>query len=185
MHLDLPDLVTMSASELRALHDRGHRIALADVEGFLFEGLNLSHPRLLRRLTWSKFAKTFYRDPRTSRVRGWNEAVEQTPLDEAWSPRTRRGQRIVYGHYEVTDDDRTDHPTGLLIRYDARAGSSPSRLDASRTLYDPLVALHPDSGDLLLGYTYVSAGRFRLNTPTWFALRRGPELDHIAPRPRG
>lgn len=175
----LADLARMNHTALQALHRNGHPVRLGDVAGFAFDGINLSHPRVVRRLTWTKFTKTFHREP-SGRVRGWNEGVEQDGLDAPWTPRSRRGRRIVYGHYDVTESDR-----GLMIRYSNRAGSAPTRLDASRTLYDPLVSLAPNNADLLLGYTFCSVGPLRLNTPTWFALRRGRALDFIASRPSG
>ena len=170
----LTDLTGLKHAELEALHRDGNPVRLADVSGFTFDGINLTRPPFVRRLTWTKFTKTFHQDP-SGQVRGWNEGVEQNGLEAPWTPRSRRGQRVVYGHYDVTEAE-----CGLTIRYSTRAGSPPARLDPSRMLFDPLVSLDPNTADLLLGYTYWSVGRLRLNTPTWFALRRGHALDFIA-----
>ena len=53
-------------------------------------------------------------------------------LDAQWEPRSRRGRRIVYGHYDVTESER-----GLLIRYSTRAGATPPPRCLTNALRSP------------------------------------------------
>ena len=55
-------------------------------------GTSLGLPALVEKLTWKTFQKTFYRDPRTGRLLGWNVRLEQDGLDAPSRPRlkTRR-----------------------------------------------------------------------------------------------
>jgi hypothetical protein len=63
---------------------------------------------------------------------------------------------------------------GLLLDYGL--GKNP-RLDPTRLLRDPLVALAPGDAQVLLGCSLVVAGPARLTTPSYFLLERHAPLD--------
>jgi hypothetical protein len=53
-------------------------------------------------------------------------------------------------------------------------------LDPSRAIRDPLVSLRPGSAEVLLGRTYAAVLGGWLGTPSYFALVRSPDLQHLA-----
>jgi hypothetical protein len=157
------DLVGASRRELAALARAGAAFDPAALADARYDGISLGLPRLVERLTWTKFAKAFHRDPATGAVRGWNVRVVQDELDRPWRPRMRGGEPVTFGHFAVTVRDG-----GVVLDYGA--------------IRDPLVALA--GTDVLLGRSVlVIAGR-TIDTPSWFVLRRAGALDHVAPRPQ-
>ena len=157
------DLVGASRRDLAALARTGAAFDPAALAGARYDGISLGLPRLVERLTWTKFAKAFHRDPATGAIRGWNVRVVDDGLDQPWRPRTRRGVPVTFGHFAVTVRDG-----GVVLDYGA--------------IRDPLVALA--GSDVLLGRSLlVIAGR-TIGTPSWFVLRRAGALEHVAPAPQ-
>jgi hypothetical protein len=154
MTLDIRDLVGTPRRDLAALAARGDRFDPAALAGWTYDGISLGLPRVIERLTWTKFAKAFARDDGGA-LRGWNIRIEQDALDRPWVPRRRRGVPITFGHFAVA----------------TRAGRV--ELDYG-WIRDPLVALA--GPDILLGTTYVVAGPLAIPTPSWFVLRRGEPI---------
>jgi hypothetical protein len=149
----------------------GHPVdpdALRDRE---FRGVSLGLPRFVEKLTWKKFKKVFVTGPEG--ITGYNEAVEQNPLDAPWISKTRRGTPVRYGYYHLRTCDGLrvprDWDRGLVIDY----GPPAAALDPMRFVKDPLVSLNPGSVDLLLGVSYADLGPLKLPMPTWFALMPG------------
>lgn len=170
------DLLHMSRAELMGLLRNGHAIDADALEGHTYNGVSLGLPRLVERLTWKKFGKTFYRDPDTGVLRGWNVRMMQTPLTEPWRPRLKGSAPVTFGPYHVTHPEGgEDYDAGLTIDYSCggRARSAMARLR------DPIVAVNPGSADLLLGWTYVDLGGPRLGTPSFFSLQRGDRLRYV------
>jgi hypothetical protein len=160
----------------------GHPVDPAALEGWAFKGTSLGLPRLVERLTWKTFQKTFYRQPETGRLVGWNVRLEQDGVDAPSRPKRRRGVPVTTGHYEVIAPAGVPAPKGfdrgLLIDY----GREPkSAVDAMRFAKDPLVAVEPGNMDLLLGVTYLVFGARCVETPTYFLLEREHRLDFVPP----
>jgi hypothetical protein len=150
------DLVGASRDELAALaRDRGRPFDRALLAGRRYDGISLGLPRIALRLTWTKFAKQFHREPGTDRIRGWNVRIEQDSLDLPWRPRRRRdGNHVTFGHFDVVSRD------GVVV-LDYRI----------RVLRDPLVALGDgDGADVLLGWSELAFGIASVTTPSWFVL---------------
>ena len=172
----------MRRADFLALDGAGLQAALAD--GFAIEeralddsqyrGISLGLPRAVEALTWKTFRKTFHRDPRLGRLRGWNVRLEQTGLDGPSRPLD------TFGHYAITALDRTPRPCGpgLLIDYSA------GRRGPLWRLRDPIVAVHAGSVELLLGWSFVDLGPLQLPTPSYFLLEREGPLEAIVPAPR-
>jgi len=179
MSVTRDQLLGMTRRELAALLANGHPIESRALDDTAYRGISLGLPRWAERLSWKTFQKTFHRDPSTGRLRGWNVRVEQRGLDAASVPKIRNGVPFTFGHYDVVDlpgGAPRGIRRGLLIDY-TPAGGLASRIR------DPLVALREGSAELLLGWSYVDLGFFRLPTPSYFALEREGQLDTIAPSP--
>jgi hypothetical protein len=176
-----------SNDELREHIVRGHPIDPRALEGWAYRGTSLGLPKLVERLTWKTFQKTFHREPATGRLVGWNVRLEQDGIDAPSRPKVRRGRPVTEWFYEVIEPAGVPTPRGfdrgLLIDY--------SRMDNPtgpvRITKDPLVALHGGSADELLGVSYlVIAGRC-IETPTYFTLEREHRIEHVPfddPAPR-
>jgi hypothetical protein len=156
------DLIGRSRRELAALARTGAPFDPAALAGARYEGISLGLPRLVERLTWTKFAKAFHRDPASGRLRGWNIRVVQDALDQPWRDRTRDGVPVTFGHFAV--ERRGDE---VVLDYGV--------------IRDPLVALA--GTDVLLGRSLVAVAGVVVGTPSWFVLRRAGPVDHVPPAP--
>ena len=146
-------------------------------------------PGWIERLSWKTFQKVFHRDPKTGALRGWNVRLKQTGLDGESVPLTnRQGEPRTFGHYHVVPLTSRPLPRrrrlerGLLIDYGLGRNG---RLDPIGRLRDPIVAVNPDSAELLLGWTYADLGLARVGTPSFFTLEREGPLSHRVAPPRG
>ncbi len=164
------EICALDHAGLAALMARGHGIDERALDDSQYRGISLGLPRFVEKLTWKTFRKTFHRDPKTGRLRGWNVRLEQTGVDGPSIPRKS------FGHYELTPLGRTPRPCGpgLLIDYSRGSRGLVGRMR------DPLVAIHDGSVDLLLGWSYVDLGRWHLSTPIYFLLMREGPLETIA-----
>ncbi len=173
------DLRTASTRELRDAIVHGHPVDPRDLEGWVYRGTSLGLPEVIERLTWKTFQKTFYREPRTQRLVGWNVRLEQDGIDAPSRPKLRGGRPVTEWHYEVIPPAGVPMPPGfdrgLVIDY----GREPNPPGIVRLTKDPLVALAPGSADALLGVSYlVIAGRC-VETPTYFTLEREQPIVHV------
>lgn len=178
---ELPDsLLALRTGDLAALLRAGHPIDPASLEGGAYRGVSLGLPAWIERLSWKTFQKTFYRDPSTGALRGWNVRVEQRGLHAPTVPLLRRGVPWTFGHYEVRPAGGYRPPRGfdrgLIIDYGR--GANP-RLDPTRRMRDPLVALREGSVEWLLGMSYVDLFGLALSTPSYFVLRREGPITHV------
>jgi len=175
----LNDLVEMDADGLDRVMRNGHPIDEDVLANREYDGVSLNLPAVVVKITWVKFAKVFHREEDGS-LRGWNCKVDQTPLTEPWVLTLEKGAPITYGYYRVTAcaDYRMPRPYDAGLMLDYGLGGNP-RLDPSRRVRDPIVAVNEGSSELLLGWSYVDAGVTTVGTPSFFALRRGVELSHV------
>jgi hypothetical protein len=158
----------------------GHPIEPAALEGWAYRGTSLGLPRIAERLTWKTFQKTFYREPGTGRLVGWNVRLEQDGVDAPSRPKVRRGRPITEWHYEVVPPGAVRHKPagfdrGLMIDYSLGA-NPPGVIQLSK---DPLVALRAGSADELIGVTYLTIAGVCVETPTYFTLEREHRIDHV------
>lgn len=162
------DVLRGSARDRAAMLAEGRAIDPAALPGS-YRGTSLGLPKWVERATWTTFRKVFAR-AEGGRVRGWNVRVEQEPPHHA---RIKGGLPWVFGHYEVVPLQPTECPLdvreGVLLDYGQ--GDNP-RLDPTRLVRDPIVALEPGSVDALLGWTYVRVLGRSVGTPSWFLLER-------------
>jgi hypothetical protein len=161
-------LCALHRSDLELLFREGQVVDPETIVGYRYRGVSLGLPEWIERLTWKKFAKTFYRHA-SGAVRGENLRIEQDELAKPWRVQTKKGQQLRFGPYELAREGSSDH-----VEIDYSRGSQ--GLSPLRRLRDPLRRLD-EQGDLLLGASLVDLGfGRRLATPSWFLLERDQEL---------
>ena len=162
----------LDADGRRHAFAEGTPVAPADLSGHEYLGVSLGLPSFVDKIAWKTFIKAFHTDD--SGIRGWNIRLVQNGLHGPFEPMISKGRPLTFGHFRVEKDG-----DGLLLNYGA--GDQNSAFDPVRALRDPVVAI---SGDptLLLGYSALAMGPFRLSTPSWFTLRRLRPLSHVPPR---
>lgn len=127
-----------------------------------------------------KFKKGFYlddlsRDPVLG-INGYNVRIHPNMLGEPWIDKTRKGEPIRHGWYEVypvsLSEADNKYPNALLMNY----GLSPKNflLDPERVLREYLVQVYPDNPDLLLGKSFAAVGPMRQSL-SYFVLERHNE----------
>lgn len=180
----MTEVQALRGASRRALRQRiaeGHRVDAAALEGWAYRGTVLGMPRLLERATWQTFQKTFYRQPDTGRLVGWNVRLHQDGVGAPSRPLTANGVPVTTWPYEVVDPAGTPVPPGfdrgLLIDYGPFAGV----VDSMRVVKDPLVALEPGNADTLLGVSFLSLGGRCVETPTYFMLEREHPITFVPP----
>ena len=170
------DIWKMSSRDLAALIANGHRIAHTALPGN-YRGVSLGLPAWIDAIAWKVFRKSFQRDPdRPDRIIGHNVRMQQPeellPLHASPPPKPilRGGRPLTFGPFAVRalPEHTPFHcRAGLLLDYGA---SHPFWHPLAR-LRDPIVAIQPDSVDLLLGASYLSLG-LSVRTPSYFTLER-------------
>lgn len=179
------DFWELSRRELRQALARGFPIDPGTLDDTEYKGTSLGLPAWIERLTWKKFKKVFHRDPVNGLLRGWNVRLEQNDLAEPCIPLIKRGEPFTFGHYVVVDPKERRVPAhagrGLLIDYGL--GLNP-RLDPMSLLRDPIVCVNEGDPRLLLGWSYLDLGWFRLGTPSFFTLEYDGPLGHRQRPPR-
>lgn len=173
-------LRTASSRELRARIVEGHPVDPEALEGFVYRGTSLGLPRLVEKLSWKIFQKTFYRDAPTGRLLGWNVRLHQDGLDAPSRPIVKDGNPVCVWHYEVIEPRGVPTPKdfdrGLIIDY-SRAQNP--WFDTIRWVKDPLVALAPGNYDELMGVSYAVVGGVCIETPTYFTLERERRITYV------
>jgi hypothetical protein len=179
------DLIGLTRPALRQALAAGHPVdpsALNDTE---YRGISLGLPAWVERLSWKKFKKVFHRDPESGALRGWNVRLEQNELDGPCVPLEKKGEPFTFGHYVVVDPEGRRVPKGadrgLLIHYGLGRNA---RFDPMSFLRDPIVCVNEDDPTLLLGWSYLDLGWFRLGTPSFFTLEYDGPLSHRVKPPR-
>ena len=183
--LTLDDLLTLGAPALRAIMDAARPLDLDDLAGRVYLGVDLSLPKPLT-LLWKTFRKTFYRDPTTGAVRGWNVRMEQTGVGGARVPkRGRDGAPITFGHYVVRDGATLRWPSGYQCAHYLDYGvAGNARTDPARFACTPLVAVNEGSSALLLGWEIMRVGPRLMPLPLYWALQADGPLDGVVEPPR-
>lgn len=92
----------------------------------------------------------------------------------------RDGQPRTCWHYRVVDPAGREAPrgcaNGLPIGYTPDGG-------LLTRVCDPLGAVNQGSVELLLGWSYIDLGLFRVGTSSYFLLEREGPLQHVASTP--
>lgn len=179
------DFLHVGRRELEKALANGHPIDPLTLDDTEYKGTSLGLPGWVERLSWKKFKKVFHRDPKTNLLRGWNVRLEQNALDAECIPLTKGAETITFGHYLVVDPATRRVPAGadrgLLIDY---GRGNNSRFDFTNLLRDPIVCVNEGDPKLLLGWSYLDFGWFRVGTPSFFTLEYDGPLAHRVTAPK-
>jgi hypothetical protein len=179
--LTLDDLLQMSGRDLHAIVARAAPLDVAALEGHQYHGVDLSLPPWMNRLLWKTFRKTFYRDPDSGALRGWNVRMEQHGIDGPRVPmRLRDGEVRSFAHYEVRSAEGLAFPRGWKGAHylDYGVVGNPFGEDLG---YTPLVTVNEGDMSLLLGWEVMKLGPLFLPLPDYWALRLEGPIDAIVP----
>ncbi len=166
----IDELRRLTRRELSARLAGGRPVHSSALAGWTYRGTTLGLPRLVERLTWQTFQKTFHRRPENDEVVGWNVRLHQDGLGAPSRPRRASGRPRCVWPYVVTDT-----PSGLVIDYRPFA----PRLDPLRWTTDPVVALTSSPHGPLLGVSQLELFGATLETPTFFALEREAPISFV------
>lgn len=179
--LELDDLLTMSARDLRTIMDRGHPIDPEAMAGRQFLGTDLSLPALGQKLLWQTFRKALVRDDEHGDVRGWNVRMEQRGIHGAQVPMRRKdGEPKTFAHYRVRSAAGIHWPRGWrgTHYFDYSIAGNPLAESLGCT---PVVAVNEGRSDLVLGWEIFRVGGRFLAPPLYWAIRDDGPVDFVAP----
>jgi len=172
-------VLRLDARGLAAALAQGHPVRPEELVDFEYRGISLNLPGLVERLTWKTFVKAFVRDGATGQLRGWNVRLRQEGIDGPVTPLLRGGEPFCFGPFAILAHDGRGAPRpcapGVLLDY----GQGSRKLDPTRALRDPLVALRPGDPTFLLGWSYVALGGLTFGTPSFFLLERLGPPRHV------
>ena len=183
--IELEDMVKMSPAEVAEVFRNGHPIKTEELDNTQYMGVDLSMPAWFHKYFWKTFRKTFYRDPQTGVLRGWNVKMEQTGWTGEQTPkRNKKGEELAFGHYEVRSAVGKKFPKGWqgADYLDYGVAGNPA-LDPAGLGYCPLVAVNEGSTDLLLGWEVFKVGGLFIPLNDYWLLKRDGTLATIQPRP--
>ena len=179
--ITLDDLLAMSHQQVKAVFAQGHPIPPGALDNTQYRGVDLSLPDFIHKLLWLEFRKTFYRDPATGVLRGWNVKMEQVGWKNPGVPkRKKNGELQSFGHYQLLPAKGLKFPGAWqgadYLNYDVPGNSA---FDVYHFGYCPLVAVNEGDADLLLGWEVFKIGSLFIPLPDYWALQREGSLDEI------
>lgn len=182
--LKLEDLMEMSGAQLHRVMEEGTSPDEKLLEGQLFLGVDLSLPPLANRILWKTFAKTFWRDPESPELRGWNIRVEQRGVGGEMVPLVGGdGHPRTFGHYRLRSARGMRFPRGWRGAACLDYGAGGNRWwDLARFGLTPIVAVNRGESDLLLGWEVLRVAGGLVALPDYWALCRvGPVKETVSP----
>jgi hypothetical protein len=169
---DVAVVLSLSRAALRERMRAGFPVARDCLADTAWLGVSLGLPRWAERLSWKTFSKCFVCQPGTGALTGFNVRLRQDGIGAEPVPMRRNGRAITFGHFEVVATPPagpgSDLPEGLTLDY-GRGGNgwwNPISL-----LRDPIVALGPEPGAPMLGWSWLALGS-GIGTPSYFVLSR-------------
>lgn len=182
--LQLNDMLKMNKNEVAEVFKNGHPINTAELDNTQYMGVDLSLPKWVNKLLWKTFRKTFYRDPKTGILRGWNVKLEQTGYDFPTTPKKdNKGKELAFGHYHVCSARGKKFPNNWqgADYLDYGVAGNPF-YDAAGLGYCPLVAVNEGSTDLLLGWEVFKIGSLFIPlNDYWLLKKEGPLTTIVNP----
>ncbi len=183
---ELSELLQMSKEEIKQVFQNGHPINTEELDNTQYLGIDVGMPSWFHRFFWKTFRKTFYRDPKSGILRGWNVKLEQTgwkgPLS---AKKNKNGEDLSFGHYHLLPAKGKKFPKGWqgadYLDYGV-AGNKTG--DPAALGYCPLVAVNEGSTELLLGWEVFKLGPFFIPLNDFWILKKEGPLQHIAAIPK-
>ena len=178
------EFLDLDSASLYAALASGHPVDPDALKNSEYKGISLNMPGFVDRFFWKTFKKVFCNDLKRGVIRGWNVRLEQEGVDAPCTHRTKKGEIETFGHYVVRPASEYRCPAALpegAVMLDYGLGGNAS-MDLVRPTRDPLVAVDEGSSKLLLGWSYMDLGLFRMRTPSFFLLVfDGPLMHHVEP----
>ena len=145
------------------------------LSGSNYRGVSLGLPRIVERLTWKTFRKSFHTDADGS-VSGFNVRLMQDGLTAPSRPRQRDGKDFVFGPFAIDALPEDGTPFGCKRGVVFNYGKRHSRYHPIGMTRDVVVALD-DRCDVLLGALYIELGQTQIRTPSYFTLERDTAVE--------
>lgn len=185
MAITFQEMLQMNKQEVKEVFLQGHAIPKGELHNSQYLGVDLSLPPWVNKLLWKTFRKTFYQDPETGVLRGWNVKLEQTGYDFPTTPkRNSQGEELAFGHYYLCDAAGKQFPQGWqgadYLDYGVAGNAA---LDPAGLGYCPLVAVNPGSDDMLLGWEVFKLGSLFIPLNDYWLLKKEGPLTKVWPRP--
>jgi hypothetical protein len=181
--ITLDELIDMSPAQVKEVFNNGHPIPPGALDNKQYRGVDLSLPDFMHKLLWLEFRKTFYRDPDTGVLRGWNVKMEQVGWKNPGVPKRKKNGTVQsFGHYQLLPAKGLKFPGGWqgadYLNYKVPGNSA---FDVYHFGYCPLVAVNEGDANLLLGWEVFKLGNIFLPLPDYWALQCEGPIDEIVP----
>ena len=183
--ISFEELLSMDKHSVAKVFRNGYPINANELKCEQYLGVDLGMPEWFHKIAWKTFRKTFYKDPETGIIRGWNVKLEQTGYDFPTKAKTNiKGEELAFGHYHLLSASNKKFPKGWQgANYlDYGVAGNPT-LDVAALGYCPLVAVNKDSTDLLLGWEVFKVGSLFVPLYDYWVLKREGPLTNIIPPP--
>ncbi len=177
------DLLAMDRHQLHAIIERAYPLDEEQLADKQYQGVDLSLPPFVNRLLWKTFRKSFYRDPHTGSLRGWNWRMEQTGIDGPQVAKQKNGRDWTFAHYEVRSAEGLRFPRGWKGTHYLDYGNVGNPFGENLG-YTPLVAVNEGDMSLLLGWEVFKLGPLFIPLWDYWALRNPEPLSLVVPVPR-
>ncbi len=112
----LDELLKMSKPEIIQVFQNGHPIKTEELDNTQYLGIDVGMPSWFHKFFWKTFRKTFYRDPETGILRGWNVKMQQQGCDGPQTPKKdKNGKDLSFGHYHLLHGCHNGRPSRIHI----------------------------------------------------------------------
>lgn len=175
--IELDEMTRMTTAQVVEVFRKGYPIKTEELHNTQYLGIDLTGPALFHKFFWKTFRKTFYRDPSTGILRGWNVKLEQTGWNgPTVAKKSSKGEELAFGHYHVCSAVGKKFPHHWQgADYLDYGIDGNAFFDVARLGYCPLVAVNEGSTELLLGWeVFKIGGLFVPLTDYWLLKRDGP-----------
>lgn len=181
--IELKDLLNMNKDQVADVFRNGHPLDLNQVENNQYFGIDLGMPGWFHKYFWLTFRKTFYRDPQSGILRGWNVKLEQQGINGPRVPKKNKdGSEKTFAHYHVQSAKGLKFPKGWQGADFLNYLASPNKFGEG-TGYCPIVAINEGDMNLLLGWEVFKYGPFFVPlNDYWVLVKEGP-IETLAPVP--
>lgn len=185
--IELEDMLKMTKAEVAEVFRNSYPINTDAIGNSQYLGVDLSMPWWFHKFFWKTFRKTFYKDPVTGIIRGWNVKLEQTGYKfPTTAKKNGKGEELSFGHYHLLSTKGKKFPKGWqgADYLDYGVAGNPA-LDMAGLGYCPLVAVNEGSADLLLGWEVFKIGNLFVPLNDYWVLKREGDLKVVVQRPDG
>jgi hypothetical protein len=184
-NIELSELLKMSKEEIKEVFRNGHPIKQEELDNTQYLGIDVGMPNWFHKFFWKTFRKTFYRDPKSGVLRGWNVKLEQNGIEGIQTPKkNKKGEDLSFGHYLVLPAAGKKFPKGWqgadYLDYGVAGNKS---ADPAALGYCPLVAINEGSTDLLMGWEVFKIGSFFIPLSDFWILKREGPLEKVVAAP--